>query len=69
MPALKENTCQRVPLPDAARELGMDADSLRQAMIRKEVDLGFILPPRTKGGRKQFIVLRPKLDKLLGLVD
>ena len=66
MPRMKENECQRVPLPEAAKVLGMDPDSLRQAMLRKEIDLGIILPPRTKGGRRQYIVLRTKLDKLIG---
>lgn len=59
--------CQRVPLPDAAKELGISADYLRFLMRAKKVDLGMVLPPKSKNGRCEYLVFRAKLDRFMGL--
>lgn len=69
MPETKEITCQRVSLPDAAREIGVTADYLRFLMREKKVDLGQVIRPKEKKGRYQYIVFRSKLDRFLDLAE
>lgn len=69
MPEARENICQRVTLPNAAKEIGIEPDRLRYLMREKKVDLGKVLPPKSAGGRYEYLIFRPKLDKFLGLVE
>lgn len=71
MPALKpkDTTCQRVSVADAAKEIGCDADFLRQMMKKKKWDLGTVVPPTRTGGIYTYYIFRPKLDKFLGLAE
>lgn len=71
MPALKtkDASCQRVSVPDAAKEIGCDPDFLRQQMKKKKWDLGIVVPPTKAGGNYTYYIFRPKLDKFLGLVE
>ena len=38
------STCERVSLLDAARELGMNPQGLREYMKRGLIDIGLVLP-------------------------
>lgn len=55
----------RVPLPEAAKELGMSQQALREHMKRKVIDIGYVLPS-VKGNRKNYLIYRDKLDRYLG---
>lgn len=59
--------CERVRIPDAAKELGMSEQAVREHMRRGLFDIGDFIP-KEKTGKKQdtFYVYRPKLDKHLG---
>lgn len=69
MPNLKKKTeeCQRVSVPNAAKEIGCSPDYLRQKMKRKEWDLGVVVPPKKPRGIYQYFIFRSKLDKFLGI--
>lgn len=71
MPKLREKTekCQRVSVADAAKEIGCDADYLRQMMKKKRWDLGVVVPPATPHGNYQYWIFRAKLNKFLGIED
>lgn len=56
----------RVPLNEAARELGVAPQSVREHMRRGIWDLGSVVPPIHKGGRWGYHVYREKLDRHLG---
>lgn len=67
--AEKEIICQRVTVANASKELGIDQDTLRFMMQKKVIDIGQVIPPKTKGGRYEYLIFRAKLDKFLGLRD
>ena len=69
MPKLKKGTseCQRVPVQDAAKEIGIEPDRLRFLMRTKKIDIGLVIPPKDRAGRYQYLIFRAKLDKFLGL--
>lgn len=69
MSKLKEKVenCQRVSVPDAAKEIGCDADKLRFLMRTKKIDIGMVISPKEKKGRYQYLIFRAKLDKFLGI--
>lgn len=71
MPALKEKdaSCQRISVADAAKEIGCDADYLRQMMKKKRWDLGVVVAPATPRGNYQYWIFRAKLDRFLGLAE
>lgn len=55
----------RVPLPEAAKELGMSQQALREHMKRKVIDIGYVVPG-IEGNRKSYLIYRDKLDRYLG---
>ena len=55
----------RVPLPVAAKELGMSQQAVRECMKRKVIDIGYVLPG-VEGERKSYLIYRDKLDRFLG---
>ncbi len=58
----------RVSLPEAAKELGMSQQAVREHMKRKIIDIGYVLP-QTKGKRRNtYLIYRDKLDKFLGKI-
>ena len=60
-------TCQRISVPDAAKEIGCDPDYLRQKMKRKEWDLGVVVPPVKGKKMYTYFIFRAKLDRFLGI--
>lgn len=63
----KNTTCQRISVSDAAKEIGCDADFVRQQMKKGKWDLGVVIPPQKKGGNYRYMIFRPKLDKFMGI--
>lgn len=61
------NLCERVSIKQAAKELGMSPQAVREHMRRGLFDLGDYIP-KDKTGKKtdEYHVYRPKLDKHLG---
>ena len=59
------STCERVSLLDAARELGMNPQGLREYMKRGLIDIGIVLP-NSKGTGFRYIIMREKLNRILG---
>nr|DAY45314.1 MAG TPA: helix-turn-helix domain protein [Caudoviricetes sp.] len=59
------STCERVSLLDAARELGMNPQGLREYMKRGLIDIGLVLP-NSKGTGFRYIIMREKLNRILG---
>lgn len=55
----------RVPLNQAAKELGMAPQGVREYMKRGLIDIGMVLPNKNKTGY-QYFIYRRKLDKVLG---
>ncbi|WP_329808957.1 hypothetical protein [Enterocloster citroniae] len=66
----KEQMCERVKVSDAAKELGMSKQAVREHMRRGLFDIGDYIP-KEKTGKKQdeFHIYRPKLDKHIGKVN
>ena len=60
---------ERVPIKQAAQELGMSRQAVREHMRRNLFDIGDYIP-KEKTGKKQdeFHVYRPKLDRHLGRI-
>ena len=56
---------QRVPLPQAAKELGMAPQGLREYMKRGLIDVGEVLPA-LNGNTLRYHIYRDKLDALIG---
>lgn len=56
---------QRVPLPQAAKELGMAPQGLREYMKRGLIDVGEVLPA-LNGKTLRYHIYRDKLDALIG---
>jgi len=57
---------RRVPLPQAAAELGMSPQGLREYMKRGIIDIGEVLPAANGGTCKRYCIFRDKLDKYMG---
>lgn len=55
---------ERVPLLQAAKELGIAPQGLREYMKRGLIDLGVVMPG--SGKRKNYLIYRDKLDRVLG---
>lgn len=66
---MEATTSERVPIPVAAKELGVAPASVREHMKRGIWDLGIVVSPQ-KSGKKiwKFYIYRNKLDKHLGRV-
>lgn len=57
----------RVPVIQAAKELGMAPQGVREYMKRGLIDIGVVLPAVKKGAATHnYIIMRDKLDKVLG---
>lgn len=63
----KSEKCQRVPVEDAAAEIGCYPQYLRQQMRAKKWDLGQVIYPKGPRGQCTYLVFRAKLDKFLGI--
>jgi predicted transcriptional regulator len=55
----------RVSVQDAARELGMNPQGVREYMKRGLIDIGMVVPSVTGNGMR-YIIMREKLNKVLG---
>lgn len=64
---VKKDICNRVSLSEAAKELGMSKQAVREHMKRGVIDIGYVLPC-TEGKRKIYLIYRDKLDKFLGKI-
>ena len=62
-----ENMCQRIPSAQAAAELGVHVAYMHQQMKNGVWDLGEVVAPTKKNGRKNYAyhVYRDKLDKVI----
>jgi hypothetical protein len=56
---------ERVPLVQAARELGIAPQGLREYMKRGLIDLGLVMPS-LDGKRYSYLIYRDKLNLVLG---
>lgn len=56
---------ERVPLVQAAGELGIAPQGLREYMKRGLIDLGLVMPS-LEGKRYNYLIYRDKLDQVLG---
>ena len=56
---------ERVPLVQAAKELGIAPQGLREYMKRGLIDLGLVMPS-LEGKRYNYLIYRDKLDQVLG---
>jgi hypothetical protein len=65
----KSENCQRVDVADAAEEIGCHPEYLRRRMAAKDWDLGRVVPPKKVGGKREYLIFRPKLDRFLGKED
>lgn len=61
-----ENERQRVSVSQASKELGMNPQGVREYMKRGLIDIGFVVPNMTGTG-KRYIIMRNKLNKVLGV--
>lgn len=55
----------RVSVQEAARELGMNPQGVREYMKRGLIDIGIVVPSVT-GNSKRYIIMREKLNRVLG---
>lgn len=56
---------QRVTVAQAAKELGMAPQGVREYMKRGLIDIGSVLPS-VKGENNRYIIFRDKLDEYMG---
>jgi predicted transcriptional regulator len=56
---------ERVPLLQAAKELGIAPQGLREYMKRGLIDLGLVMPS-LDGKRYSYLIYRDKLNQVLG---
>ena len=56
---------ERVPLIQAAKELGIAPQGLREYMKRGLIDLGLVMPS-LDGKRYSYLIYRDKLNQVLG---
>lgn len=63
---MEQQISKKVPIDQAAKEIGCSAQTVRGKMYTGEWDLGAV--SRNKGGtiRAHYYVFRAKLDKFLG---
>ncbi len=62
-----QNNGSRVPLQQAAEELGISAQGVREYMKRGIIDIGAVLPNRTgKTVRYTYLIFRDKLNRYIG---
>ncbi len=58
---------ERVSVEQAAKEIGIAPQGLREYMKRGLIDIGVVLPNLSgKGKSKRYLISRSKLDKYLG---
>lgn len=58
---------QRVTVQQAAKELGLAPQGVREYMKRGLIDIGDVLPAiQGKGKTKRYVIYREKLDRYLG---
>ena len=57
---------ERVSLKQAAAELGMSPQGVRECMKRGLIDIGVVLPNIKGKGKRQYFIYRDKLDRVLG---
>ena len=63
----KSKESNRVSVTQAARELGMAPQGLREHMKRGLIDIGFVVPhPVSKQKKFDYFIYRDKLNKVLG---
>lgn len=60
--------CERVSLIQAAKELGMAPQGVREYMKRKLIDIGDVLPCANGADKYRYFIYRDKLDAYLGKV-
>ncbi len=56
---------ERVTVEQAAHEMGLAPQGVREYMKRGLIDIGVVLPA-VQGGTKRYVIFRSKLDKFLG---
>lgn len=56
---------ERVTVEQAARELGLAPQGVREYMKRGLIDIGVVLPA-VQGEKKRYVIFRSKLDRFLG---
>ena len=56
----------RVPLLQAAKELGLAPQGLREYMKRGLIDIGAVVPAAGGEKRLRYLIYRDKLDRYLG---
>lgn len=56
---------ERVPLHQAAKEIGMSNQGLREYMKRGKIDIGYVYPS-LQGKTHNYVIFRDKLDAYLG---
>lgn len=62
--------CERVSIEQAAKELGVSIQSVREHMKNKLWDIGYAYSPKQTGkGVWEYYIYRAKLDKHLGKED
>lgn len=59
---------RRVPTKQAAAELGMSVQGMREYMKRGLIDIGEVLPAANGGECRRYHVYRDKLDRHLGKI-
>lgn len=57
---------RRVPTAQAAAEMGMSIQGMREYMKKGLIDIGEVLPAANGGNGKRYHVYRDKLDRYLG---
>lgn len=59
---------KRVSLKQAAKELGLAPQGVREYMKRGLIDIGSVLPSTMSGQTNRYLIYRDKLDRYLGKV-
>lgn len=62
---MQNNENVRVSLEQAAKEIGMAPQGLREYMKRGKINIGYVLPALSGNGHR-YIIFRDKLDEYLG---
>ena len=60
---------RRVPTKQAAAELGMSVQGMREYMKRGLIDIGEVLPAANGGECMRYHVYRDKLDRYMGITQ
>lgn len=56
----------RVSVAQAAKELGMAPQGVREYMKRGLIDIGMVLPAANGAKTHSYVIMRDKLDRVLG---